>query len=239
MTLQERLESMDPEEYVKIGTAVGSGWMYAGKVKGYWEHDAELTLKAGRDARRQVDESWTRLIVELNKFPGRNKATEKDIAKFSRAVNSRAGILTRMMRTQKNAKPLHEREIVEEFPALGEKATNILLEGAGDGCRAEDGDVIYRSQKMEPIEDLNNEGAARLIAAMFKEDTDILTMLYYKRMTLKHEFPAEERAALAAKEREIKHDVYGLFEGDGEGVIKMCKRAAEERIKAEKEKKKR
>ena len=241
MKLRDQLYCMNPEEPIKLGAENGTGWIYTGTVAGflkdpYYKHD-KLIKEAKDRALMTVD----RLREYAAKMPKEdNWQAVKDVDNYSQALAKWGKKLSKeTMRTAAMVEcfekytPLIEREVVEVFPAIGEKATNIVVKGAYRG----DANLVSVA-KIEPLsaEAMSDKGAEMLAVAVYGEVTELLKEAYRrvcKSYERKEKPKRDDMMAVKRHENWIRRDVYGIL-GDANGVIKACKKSVRDELQERK-----
>ena len=245
MKLRDLLESMNADEKVKIGTELGTGWIYTGTVGEFLEDPMYENDRLIKEAQRRSYQAIETLNKTAKKMPTKREWDDGWInaESFSVALADWGSKLARttlrtaaMVECFEKYTPLIKREVVEHYPAIGDEGTNIVVKGSdmGDSTKVS-------VAKMKPLsaETMSDKGAQRLAAAIYGEVTESLKETYKRIYKCRDEGKSPYKKDISVQkyhENWIRRDAYGIL-SDPNGIIKSCRAAAKSEYKEEKEKK--
>ena len=241
MKLRDKLYLMNPQENVKIGADKGTGWIYTGTVEGFLKNPTYKHEKLIGEAKDRAHKAIEQLRKQARNMPTETDWDLRDGNTYSEALAKWGGKLSKStMRTAavveclEKYTPLIDREIKEVFPAIGEKATNIVVVGADRG----DPNLISVA-KVDPLsaDMMSDKGAELITVAVYSEVIELLKCAYRrvcKAYEKKQKPKRDDLLAVRRHENWIRRDVYGIL-GDANGIIKSCKQAVRDELKEEKE----
>ena len=182
-----KLKDIDKDMIVKIGTDLGCGYLYGGRMGDMPVE--EIGEQVYKQEQQMLNNVVSNMYCESKKWGERTERTMRQIWSFLEYI------------------PLMEREVVETFQSQVEpEVTAVLIRGFANGRVA----MVDESPRPINLDAISDESAISVLAAIWREEVDVLIKAYEMMMSKKHKRQAEG-VAIAYTQEKVLEDAPGII----------------------------
>lgn len=134
MPILDKLNKMDPDELVSVGTKNGGAYMFIGTVAEAKDklNDIFESAKENKERRLKMHMNERNKLVRSG-VPGRSKATIAEIDKFSNTLTELQKMINQLDRYLFGYTPAMTRRVVETYYKAVDGSTAIIISGTEYG----------------------------------------------------------------------------------------------------------